>query len=598
MTKTPTTSQPEDSPFVETERAIRSIAGERGSFAMDMVGRALIEFARARGRNDQEASQIIFQELQTLIGGPDGDDWTPSKHQALASFIRKNRARLAAAMASTIEDAAVAAHHTIQDFAADRRTSGPRIAAARKSLEKESDRKNTLAPLALAHGSTELLEAALRTRLAEFGERVGRCPDNCPKGMPESLPLTDGILHLDALFAKYLEGMGSAGIKQADAIRKTAAERLAQFEADGAIAPVWHLWLMLEDNAIFPPYVETLARVLWRDDVGLQIKRERAKAATPVRMPTDMSRTFAMARSIGGAIVGTSIMVEPPKGLALMLPFDDDLKVSRRLGGGDMVNLRQVLSPNALRTYLATLVLFQDAGSRDDGSFELEGPGAILDVTGATRHEEKKRGRVYLRYATKDTKSVADHLESFTRMRVRVVGELEAIAGDALIDEIKDRRNGRIVTYAHARLIAAKLKHDYVRIPRAVCKLAPGDVPIGMGIATVVRTKVLALLKKGTAIEAPIEAWLEACGLDATEGARKHGRSYWTSIAADLSRVADDGRLGRMKAAGSGRNAVLTLDLHSDLHDSYSPLLEASKGHERAKRAAMVADHRRRPRAK
>ena len=471
---------------------------------------------------------------------------------------------------------------------------GFRYATSLEVLGKEAERDGALAPFAKEQGAAAALEAELGRQLRDVREfarsvALGSESSEGNRDLRERESVEE-MTALDSWFASRVERLGEAGASLAKKIRE---EAVAAWRSS---PPQWNLfehWMPAGDPPVrASKAVRNLARVLWRDVVGRALERERKKQLEPARMPTDISKTFAIARQSGGRSEGGAIQVVPPSGLALMLPFDEDLKVTRR--GGDTVSLRQVLSPNALRTYLATLVLFQDAGMRDDGSFEFEGAGAILDVTGAKKHEERKGTRTYARYATKDTKAVLDHLGTFTKVRVRVVGDLEAAVGDALLDEISDRRNGKVVTYAHARLIAARLKHDYLRLPRAVCKLAPSDVPLGMGIATIVRAKVLANLRNGAPIEQPLEQWLEACGIDGHEGARKEGRAYWRSIVEDLTRVAEEGRLGEMRAAGAGRDAVLTLSLHSDLSASYRPLLESSKAHERAKVSARIVSHRKR----
>jgi hypothetical protein len=228
---------------------------------------------------------------------------------------------------------------------------------------------------------------------------------------------------------------------------------------------------------------------------------------------------------------------------------------------------------------------------RPDGSFEIEGAGTILDVVGASKRKDPK-GRTGLRYASKDTKAVQEHLALFSQMRVRAVGDLEAAAGDPLLDEIRSLRSGKVVTYAHSRLIVGQLRSNYVRIPRAVCRLDARDVPVGMGIALVIRGRVLSLLKKGTPIEAPIKDWLDAAGIDANERASKIGRRFWDEAADTLVRVASEGELGELVRAGRGDDAVLTLVPHTNLLTSYEPLLDAAKTQARTKRQAMMVKHK------
>ena len=271
--------------------------------------------------------------------------------------------------------------------------------------------------------------------------------------------------------------------------------------------------------------------------------------------------------------------MEPPSGIALSLPFDEDFRVSQK--DGSVVSLQRVLSPSALRTYLASLVLFQDQpnGMRDDGSFEFNGPGAILYATGATKHKSHKG----YRFATKDKAAVQDHLDLFARTRVRSVGDLEAAAGDPRLDEISDRRRGKVLTYAHSRLIVGYLRTHYIQIPRAVIRLAPPDVPIGMGLAMQVRKGITAHVKGGGPIEVPLGTWLEACGIDAEAGARKYGRAFWDEKIDDLVRVAEVAKIGAMQSNGKGREATLSLHVSAELKQSYQPLIEATKKKAREK---------------
>jgi len=436
------------------------------------------------------------------------------------------------------------------------------------------------------------LIAATRDAIRRFGESIG---EDWPSTETEALAERDGVLEVDARFAELLEAYGDPGTADAKLVREVGRKRLAEYKAGRTsprpglvIRPASWLWEPWESKRAV-----MLAAVLWRSEVKARVSR----ALEPVRMPTHAAETFAIARLYGGTkLAQAEILVEPPKGLALALPFDKGLRVSQR--DGNVVGLRQVLTARALRTYLATMLLYQDAGMRDDGSFEIDGPGSILDVTGATKRADRKGARTYMRYATKDTKSVSDDLRLFASVRVRSVGDLEALAGDPLLDEIRDRRNGRTVAYAHARLIVGKLREPvshgggYIRIPRAVCRLETDDVPFGMGIAAIARRGMLRVLKDGGSVEAPIAEWLEAASVDAAAQSRKLGRAFWPQIADKLARVAEDGKLGAMKVHGKERDMVLALDVEPTLLESYRPLLDASKAQESAKRAARVADKR------
>ena len=357
------------------------------------------------------------------------------------------------------------------------------------------------------------------------------------------------------------------------------------------VSPTWAKWA--DSGAWKPRLAYWIARILWLGEVKATVMAERAEGALPVRHPTDLISATAIGRLYGGRLVGTDVLVTPPKGLALALPFNQDLSVSDRRGG--MVGLRQVLDPVGLQVHLGTLVLYQDAGSRDEGSFEVDGPGTILDVIGATKYAQRTSGRTYSRFHSKEMRNVERLLgEVFPQIRVHRVGDLEAKGGDPLVDEITDRRSGRCRFYAHSRLIVGELRSNFTQIPRAVCKLRSEDVPVALGIAAFLRQKAFAYLKNRTPIEAEIIGWLEACGIDAKERSRKEGLAFWPRAIDLLVRVAEDGKIGKMAVAGQGRDAVLVLEPDLALRSAYLPLLESAKAHTKARREARVRSHRRR----
>ena len=383
-----------------------------------------------------------------------------------------------------------------------------------------------------------------------------------------------------------------------------AAERLADFiDSQGpdlhATAGRYRseqraLWTKDKDAArklwqdVLYPY-RVLAVALW-PRVREKLEREGERERGIVRASTSLVTTIGQARAHGGLLVGSEVMVEPLSGLTLALPFDEGLRVAKRDGG--IVSLRQLLSGRALRTYLACLVIYQDTDNgpdRDNGLFETEGPGTILDVIGARKYADPRRKST--RFHSKETRAVAEDLALFQRVRVRAVGALEAAAGDALVDELRDRRQGKRIFYAHSRLIVAELHNNYIRIPRVICTLPADDVAIGMGIATLARHFMVRYLTGRGAIEAPIVEWLEAAGIDIANQSRKEGRNFWPSAIHKLSRVAEEGKLGKLRADGQGKDTVLSLEPEPTLRKSYGPLLDAAKAQQKAKRAANVRKH-------
>lgn len=440
--------------------------------------------------------------------------------------------------------------------------------AARRVLAQEKD---------LANEAEALLTSATRGALAKARRELGALPTGADL---VAVNEATGLLWVTERHAAYLEkALGAESL---------AAGLRTREHAEGAEQSI-DAW---RDSARF---ATVLAKHLWDSDVRPTLEREAERERGVVRVGTDIASTWALARVVGGRSIeheGTpTILVAPPSGTALMLPFDDGLQVTK--GSGGLVGLRQVLTPRAQRTYLATLVLYQDQGMREDGTFSIAGPSSILEVTGATRHEDKKTGRrTYYRYATKDSRAVGEDLELFSRIRARFAGDLEAVGGDPLIDELRDRRSGRTAFYAHSRLVVGQLHNNYFRIPRAVCRLPTNDIPLALGLAKIARGGMVKHLAAGTPIEAPIFEVLEAAGVNTKDHVRKHGLAFWPTAATDLARVAEEGKLGTVRVVGNGRDLVITLEPDTNLRASYAPLLDAANAQRRAKQAARVADHR------
>ena len=319
-----------------------------------------------------------------------------------------------------------------------------------------------------------------------------------------------------------------------------------------------------------------VATVLWHARVRDELQRNADRGRGIVRIP-EASKTLAHARVFGGIEVGQrqGILVEPPTGAALLLPFDDGLQVAN---GKGRISLRQVLPPQALRDWVATLVAYQDQGSSPDGGFYIDGPDTILDITGASRHAERKGKATYSRFATKDRKAVLNHLALFPKIRVIQAGDLEALAGDPLVDEIRQKKTGKTCFHQHSRLIIKQHHCSYARVPREACRLAPADIPLALGIAQILREKVVLYFRTGHIIEAQVVTWAHASGIE-SEGneLRKHGvTEYFRRVAEDVARVAEAGNFGSVRIQGSGRETVLSLRPTQLLLENYKPLLEAA----------------------
>lgn len=434
----------------------------------------------------------------------------------------------------------------------------------------------------IAAAPIDLLEATRRA-LHDFASVLEDPIDDA-----RALSRVDDLLWLDEQFLAFLV------IRYPGVGEEAAALARAKWRAATAVDD-FDPW-----RAGTPKRVGLLAQVVWLAEVESRLLG--AIAIQPVRIPTAVARSFAHARAHGGKIDGETIYVEPPKGLALTLPFGEERRVTRcARKSGAVVGLRQVLTPRALHTYIVTLLLYQEAGMRTNGSFEIEGPSSILDLMGARarRYRNTRDGRTLTRFDSKSTTGVRDDLLLFSLIRTRIVGDLEARSGDPLLDEIIDRRAGKTTSYAHSRLVVGELRQNYFRIPRAVCCLHTEDVPIAMGIAAVARGHMVRCLKAGghagaqATIEAPIYDWLTVAGIDVASQLRKEGpTSFWPRSFALLARVAEEGKIGTIAVHGAARDAVLSLTVDRELRESYAPLLAASKRQQRAKHAGLASQHR------
>lgn len=406
--------------------------------------------------------------------------------------------------------------------------------------------------------------------LSEFAMLVGTAlaeGDGGPPAVAES-----GLSWLDEKFLAFLVArFGDVG---------RAAE--SQARASWIRSPAsWEPWL-----GTCPPRVKLLVDVAWDAEV-----QDRPARLAPVRVPTGVSRGLAHARAYGGRLHGENIFVEPARGETLTFDFSGEKPVLRCLGARRapaVVGLRQALRARAIHVWIATLHLYQDAGMRADGMFTFDGSSAILDVMGANRVTLTKGGSIRHRFHSKNMKGVEEDLSMLARVRARVVGELEQVGADALVSEIRERRFGRTVTFAHSRLVVAQLRSSYLQIPRAVCSLDTSDVPIALGMATVAREGMLEHLRTGRRhIEAPISDWLEVAGIDEAQQRRKMGPSnFYPEYIERLARIAEEGKLGELTVSGAGHDAVLKLSVDPALVTSYRPLLAAAQRKARALRPA------------
>jgi hypothetical protein len=446
-----------------------------------------------------------------------------------------------------------------------------------------------IAPRAIKEEKGEASEAAVGKLAEQVRQGVKALNDALPVSIASE---PQQARAMDSALVSHLESIGTRGKAIADGIRPKLDAR--------SPGEHWRLW---QHEAEGERFLVFLARALWKDRVLPELQKKAQRENEPARISMPLASTAGLGRLHGGVPSGSSILVEPPRGIALLLDFDgiqiNPPKETKRSNG--LVNLRTILDGAALRDYLAYSIQWFDAGAPPDGMFSVEDE-QILEMTGATKHVEKKNGRHYERFATKSRQSLQRHRIIYQAIRVRQVGNIEAAIGDVLLDEIRERLEGKRRWFAHSRLMTHHMLNDYARIPRAVCRLRADDVPMAIAMGMLVRERVVNYVAGHAAIEAPLLLLAEKAGVDLRAGVRKDGPKYIEAFAANAVRVANEGQIGAVRINGRGRDATITIDLSDPLKGSYAPLIahplmgsyapliEAAAKRRRAKKAAMVRD--------
>lgn len=377
-----------------------------------------------------------------------------------------------------------------------------------------------------------------------------------------------GIVSLESMLADVLKEMRSPQNEQI--CRKNASTRQG--------VKLWAAWIPpASERPCFR--IEQLCRAIYDDVI-------RPTIGQPIRYPTDLARTQVGGRITGGTRRHGYIHVVPPQGIALMLPFDETRVSSDR----ETLPIRQVLTDTALRTYLATMILYQDDGLLEDGSFVIpDGVSTILDMIGSARSAQGY-------HPGRSRAIIESHFELFSRTLVRQVGDIEHIPGDSLLSRVRERSSGRTVCYAHSRLVVGALRPvaresgsrlEYLQIPRATCRLEAYDIPYALGLAIVTREHAYGLVARRRPIEIPLPKLLESAGVDWADRERKQGNrtAYWATEAGRVAKIAELSTFGRVDTAGVGRETIVTIRPSDSLLRGYEPL-------RRRKHARKAATHK------
>jgi len=127
-----------------------------------------------------------------------------------------------------------------------------------------------------------------------------------------------------------------------------------------------------------------------------------------------------------------------------MIRVPIDVQVAPTHATDDAIPLQRALAPEALRTWIALLALWQDSGFAKDGSFSVTGnpAHAVLDLIGANKFDNES------------VDLVSGHIRLLHKIRVLAVGNYELLSPEALLNTDLARTTNRVVHLRHAHLVA------------------------------------------------------------------------------------------------------------------------------------------------
>ncbi len=413
--------------------------------------------------------------------------------------------------------------------------------------------------------------------------------------------LEDGILAFDARYARHVKArFREQGTALATSVGARARERILDLERTKNRDALWPFWFQVPAEQVAPHYIVGLLRALWRETVGPHLKRERERRERTVRVPSDLASTMADAHGQRCTTVverepSFRVLVQPPRGVALMLPLYDSIRTAR---GG--ISLARVLKPAAFKFWLGSLVLYEDQGMREDGQFDCDDVDPILDVIGIT----KPSGRRV--HQTINRREGRAHAKLLSESRVVQVGDLCQEGGDALLSRLHLEKGDRTIGYAHSRLVVGALrgvrnangeyeKPAYLQVPRELVRIDTRHIFVAMGLASVIRSKAFAMLRaQSDTIEVPLVEVLDSAGERWREEAPKRGVvNYFNTQIADICEIASEGGLGTVRSDGAGQDTVLTITVSEKMRNGYRQprdggrgLIEGAREHERIERTA------------
>lgn len=450
-----------------------------------------------------------------------------------------------------------------------------RFAAASEVLSRESNQ------IAAAAETIGILEYEIKNSWSSFFDEYVQNFDNendlaefYANGPPEE----GGVFSWDLSFSRFLERTGTDGKKKAEDVRLASQKRLSRFKAQEIdVLGLFPLWLPKDTSPAFPALV-ILGQALWRDIVRPQLERKaeaKRKLEAPFRFPQSVGQAMTASRT---ATIQSSqkkahgqgpdwvrhVMVDSP-GMQLFLEYEAQ-------GVGS--TLQSVLTGGLLKTYLLTHAVCADQAG-------------MSTIDGAFAWDERA---VYQRYITNGKKVggrvidlMRNDMELLLKMRVVRIDGVRMAQPEPLVNRYTEEKSGRSV-YVHSKVIMTFVREHFSQIPRAILRLDSRDMPLALGLSTLVRCDAVKILSGGNARGMSVEQLALACGEDTRAGVRKNGTAYWANIFSKLSRIAKDGDLGELVRANDSaepvsKETLVKLSLHEQLASAYAPLAKAHKAH-------------------
>lgn len=246
------------------------------------------------------------------------------------------------------------------------------------------------------------------------------------------------------------------------------------------------------------------------------------------------------------------------------------------LGSGDPLapHMRREITDGMVRTYLVSLVLGLDEA--EDGRFRLS-EGRLADLLERPRYElSSAPGRRRLSRGWLDR--IRGELRALGRLYVeRGPDGRSADSPEPLVNRIAV---GGTDYYVHARVIwdsmTGRRARDFTQIPRSILKLNAPRIPLALGLARILRKRIVGVLQGQGHYETSLNVLAREVGENTVAGIRRHGSGgYWRGFAERITEVACRAEIAEVHIWGVDPDSLVWLVPREPLARAYAGLLAA-----------------------